>query len=71
MIDRLIAAALRFRVVVVASILALVAVGTWALANLKVDAFPDLTPNQVDVLTAAPGLSPSELYSTPTMRSWQ
>jgi cobalt-zinc-cadmium resistance protein CzcA len=61
MIDRLIAAALRFRVVVVATILALVGVGTWALATLKVDAFPDLTPNQVDVLTAAPGLSPNEV----------
>ena len=61
MIERLIAAALRFRAPVIASVLVLVAAGTWALANLKVDAFPDLTPNQVDVLTAAPGLSPNEV----------
>src|SRR5580765_4372618 len=61
MIDRLIAAALQFRAAVIASALVLVAAGTWALANLKVDAFPDLTPNQVDVLTAAPGLSPNEV----------
>ena len=61
MIERLIAAALRFRVLVIAGALVLVAAGTWALANLTVDAFPDLTPNQVDVLTAAPGLSPNEV----------
>jgi cobalt-zinc-cadmium resistance protein CzcA len=61
MIDRVIAAALRFRVAVIASVLVLVGAGTWALANLRVDAFPDLTPNQVDVLTAAPSLSPNEV----------
>ena len=61
MIERLIAAALRFRAAVIASVLVLVAAGTWALTNLTVDAFPDLTPNQVDVLTAAPGLSPNEV----------
>jgi cobalt-zinc-cadmium resistance protein CzcA len=61
MIERLIAAALRFRAAVIGSVLVLVAAGTWALANLTVDAFPDLTPNQVDVLTAAPGLSPNEV----------
>ena len=61
MIERLIASALRFRAVVIAGALVLVAAGTWALANLTVDAFPDLTPNQVDVLTPAPGLSPNEV----------
>ena len=61
MIERLIAIALRFRAVVVAATLALIAGGTWALLSINVDAFPDLTPNQVQVLTVAPGLSPNEV----------
>jgi cobalt-zinc-cadmium resistance protein CzcA len=61
MIDHLIAAALRFRILVIAGVCALVAAGAWAFTHLTVDAFPDLTPNQVDVLTVAPGLSPSEV----------
>ena len=35
--------------------------GGWALSTLNVDAFPDLTPNQVQVITVAPGLSPPEV----------
>jgi len=61
MIERLIAAALRFRVFVIGATLVLVAAGAWALANLNVAAFPDLTPNQVQVITVAPGLSPNEV----------
>ena len=57
MIERLIAASLRFRVAVIASVCVLVAAGIWAFSTLTVDAFPDLMPNQVDVLTSAPGLS--------------
>lgn len=61
MIERIIGAALRYRVAVIAATLLLIAGGTWALANLNVDAFPDLTPNQVQVITVAPGLSPNEV----------
>ena len=61
MTERLIALALRFRVAVIAITLLLVGVGVWALGNLNVDAFPDLTPNQVQVITVAPGLSPNEV----------
>src|SRR5215211_5729820 len=61
MIESLIAFALRFRVAVVGAVLLLVAAGTWALANINFDAFPDLTPNQVQVITVAPGLSPAEV----------
>jgi len=66
MIERVIVAALRFRALVIAGTVALVAAGGWALVNLRVDAFPDLTPNQVDVLTAAPGLSPHEVENLVT-----
>src|SRR5215211_6935894 len=61
MIESLIALALRFRVAVIGAVLLLIAGGAWALSNLNVDAFPDLTPNQVQVITVAPGLSPAEV----------
>src|SRR5215210_788086 len=61
MIDRLIDLALRFRVAVVGLVLLLVAAGGWALSRINYDAFPDLTPNQVQVITVAPGLSPNEV----------
>jgi len=61
MINKLISLALRFRIAVIAAVLLLVAAGTWAFATLNVDAFPDLTPNQVLVMTNAPGLSATEV----------
>lgn len=66
MIDRLISVALRFRLAVIAGVCTLVAAGSWSLSTLTVDAFPDLTPNQVDVLTTAPGLSPNEVENLVT-----
>ncbi len=61
MIERLIELSLRYRLAVISATLVLVAAGTWALANINFDAFPDLTPNQVQVLTVTPGLSPNEV----------
>ena len=61
LINRVIAASLRYRAAVVAATLALAAAGLWAFATLRTDAFPDLTPNQVLVMTTAPGLSPVEV----------
>ena len=61
MIESLIGLALRFRIAVVGAVLALVAAGGWALSQINYDAFPDLTPNQVQVITVAPGLSPNEV----------
>ncbi|HEY7395677.1 MAG TPA: efflux RND transporter permease subunit, partial [Gemmatimonadaceae bacterium] len=59
-IEWLISQALRHRIAVVAGTLLLAAAGIWAFATLTTDAFPDLTPNQVIVMTTAPGLSPVE-----------
>jgi cobalt-zinc-cadmium resistance protein CzcA len=47
--------------VVMAAVVALVGAGWWALTTLRVDAFPDLTDVQVQVLVDAPGLSPVEV----------
>jgi cobalt-zinc-cadmium resistance protein CzcA len=61
MIDRLIAWAVRNRGVVLFGVLALVAAGLWAMRTMRVDAFPDLTDVQVQVLVESPGLSPVEV----------
>jgi len=61
MIERLLIIALRDRAAVIIATLALIAGGWWAVLRISVDAFPDLTPNQVQVITMAPGLSPNEV----------
>jgi cobalt-zinc-cadmium resistance protein CzcA len=61
MIDKLISLALRYRAAVIACVLVLVVAGTWAFRTLNLEAYPELTPNQVLVMTSAPGLSASEV----------
>ncbi len=60
-IERLVAWAVQQRALVAGLVLALVGAGLWALNTLRVDAFPDLTDVQVQVLIEAPGLSPVEV----------
>src|SRR5690606_37781706 len=60
-IEKLIAWAIRRRGVVMGAVLALVIAGVWALRTLRVEALPDLTDVQVQVLVEAPGLSPLEV----------
>ena len=59
-IESLIARSIAHRVVVISTTLCLAIAGLWAFASLTTDAFPDLTPNQVIVMTTAAGLSPVE-----------
>jgi len=61
MIDRIIESALRRRVLVLVSIVLLIALGIWSVAHLPIDAFPDVTNIQVEILSPAPGLSPLEV----------
>ncbi len=61
LIDRLIVAALRHRAVVLGATVLLAVAGLQAFATLNTDAFPDLTPNQVLVMTTVPGFSPVEV----------
>jgi heavy metal efflux system protein len=61
LVDGVIAASLRHRLAVIVATLAVAAAGIWAFATLNTDAFPDLTPNQVLVMTEVPGLSPVEV----------
>src|SRR6266536_1424294 len=52
---------LKNRWMVVAAVIGLVTAGGWALFTIPVDAFPDLTNNQVVVVTEAPSMPPSEV----------
>jgi cobalt-zinc-cadmium resistance protein CzcA len=61
MIDAIIQAALRQRLVIVAATVLLAAVGVYALSTIPIDAFPDVTNIQVQVIAEAPGFSPVEV----------
>jgi cobalt-zinc-cadmium resistance protein CzcA len=61
MLGAVIGWSLGHRWVVLACVGALVVAGTLALRALKIDAFPDTTPVQVQVNTIAPSLAPEEI----------
>jgi len=58
LLSRVIAWSLRHRAVVVAGAILLVVVGVRSALELPIDAVPDVTNVQVQVITAAPALSP-------------
>ncbi len=60
-IERFTAAALRHRAFVLACVVALALTGLYAYRDLPVEAFPDLTNNQVVVVTQADGLAAPEV----------
>ena len=39
----------------------IITAGVWAMLGIPIDAFPDLTNNQVTVMTDSPGMAPSEV----------
>src|ERR1700730_8772379 len=61
MLNRIIDLTLEYRWLVLIAILVLLAAGGYALYTIPVEAFPDLTNNQVVVVTDAPSLPPSEV----------
>ncbi len=66
MLERLIAYALRNRLVAGLWLALIVGLGGWAVATLPVDAFPDVTNIQVEVVSTAQGLSPLEIETLVT-----
>ncbi|HSQ34940.1 MAG TPA: efflux RND transporter permease subunit, partial [Candidatus Binatia bacterium] len=60
-LERLIERSLRRRGLVVVGVLFLAALGVWSALNISIDAFPDVTNIQVEVLATAPGMSPPEV----------
>ena len=74
MIASLTRAALVQRVMVLAAVVALVAGGFWAFQDLPIDAFPDISATQVQIVVKAPGMSPTEVeqrISMPIEREMQ
>ena len=72
MIDRLIAASVRQRMVVLVLTLVLVALGIQAALRVAIDAVPDVTDVQVQVMTPAPALAASDVetyVTTPVERA--
>ena len=61
MIERLMAWSLRNRLAVVFLAVVTVVLGAWAVRTIPIDAFPDVTNIQVEVVSTAPGLSPLEI----------
>jgi cobalt-zinc-cadmium resistance protein CzcA len=61
MIDRLIGSSLRKGALVLVGVGLLVALGVWSVLRIPIDAFPDVTNIQVEVLSTSPGLSPPEV----------
>jgi len=61
MLNRIIDFTLTYRWLMLVALLALMVAGGYALYTIPVEAFPDLTNNQVVVVTDAPSLPPSEV----------
>ncbi len=61
MIERLICISLEQRLIVLLTVAALIVGGVAAFNHLPIDAFPDVTPVQVQVITRAPALAPGEI----------
>src|SRR5437773_8350346 len=61
MLNRIIDCTLAYRWLVLAGIVVLLAAGGYAVYTIPVEAFPDLTNNQVVVVTEAPALPPTEI----------
>ena len=61
MIERLLQSALEQRLPVLLATAALVVAGVAAFRHLAVDAFPDVTPVQVQIITRVPSLAPPEV----------
>jgi heavy metal efflux system protein len=59
--NQLLTLSLRYRFFTFVAIMLVMAAGLWSLVHLTIDAVPDLTPVQVQVLTRSPALGPVEV----------
>src|SRR5215213_7799237 len=59
---------------ILAAVVALIGGGVWAFRGLAIDAFPDISATQVQIVVKAPGMSPNEVeqrITTPIEREMQ
>ena len=61
MLNSIVDIALRYKVLVVVAFLLVVVFGVRAFRAVPVDAFPDVTPVQVNVYTESPGLAAEDI----------
>ena len=61
MLNHIIRFHLENRAIVLVGLIGIIALGVWAMLRTPIDAFPDLTNNQVTVITECPGMAPSEV----------
>jgi cobalt-zinc-cadmium resistance protein CzcA len=61
MMNKVVEFALRNRFLILVMTVVVIGVGIWAMQALPIDAVPDITPNQVVILSNAPGLGPAEV----------
>lgn len=61
MIDKILQFALQQRLLIILATAILIGSGLWAMKKLPVDAFPDVTNVQVQILTQAGGMAPTEV----------
>jgi cobalt-zinc-cadmium resistance protein CzcA len=57
MLNAIVDASLRYKVLVIVAFLIVIGLGVQAFRQVPVDAFPDVTPIQVNVYTESPGLA--------------
>lgn len=67
MLDQLIGFSIRHKFIVMILVLGLMAWGSYALLRLPLDAVPDITNNQVQVVLVSPALTPQEIERFVTM----
>jgi CzcA family heavy metal efflux pump len=67
LLGRIVQTSLRFRFLVVAGAIALMAFGTLQIQNMRVDAFPEFAPPQVEIQTICLGLSTSDVETLVTL----
>jgi cobalt-zinc-cadmium resistance protein CzcA len=60
-INRIVASSLRQRFLVILATLLLIGTGTWSLNRLPVEAYPDLSPPMVEIITQWPGHAAEEV----------
>ena len=68
MLNWIVSVSLRYRLLVLLAFAGVVVAGIQALLTVPLDAFPDVTPNQVNVYTESPGLAAEDverLLTTP------
>ena len=61
MLERIVTSTLKHRALVVVVLVFILGIGIYSLLNLHIDAFPDVTNIQVEIVSRAPGLSPLEI----------